>query len=516
MAQLSRHKRLTNLDVSCCSITDIGMAAVASIHSLETLRLDACRMVTDVGIERVCSRLPSLKVLSIAGIELLTEGALISVSTNCQEKLEELYCGWSHSAMSAAGMAALRALKSMKSLDVSSIAKEDAIWPALQAAGKMSSLTSLTLINIPPHPPGELHLHIMDDLPPGELQREFDRGMECLVHLPSLASLNLSESHVTDTGLEALKGGMPSLTLLNLAGCEKVTNRGIRAVASLPALEALNLSHAPPYDMDNILGYPNKPATPDISAEALEALAAHCPSLTNLNINWTKAVTDRGIAAVAGLPKLKTLYAARHTPAAAGAGAGDGDGAGNGVGVGNGAGAGAGVGNGDGVGAGEGGGARAGGGDGVGDGCAVTDAAALAVARSTSLTALDMSWWSDVTAEGVMAVAGMAGLERLEMHGCLGLRDEGLRAVARMPRLSRLEICNCANVTAEGLQALAHAPSMCLVDLTNIEEVVTDDVIIEMDRSFIHQYLYITKSKVTDRGLLALRDVPMALQGPDR
>lgn len=112
-----------------------------------------------------------------------------------------------------------------------------------------------------------------------------------LVHflmLPRLYSLDLSQSKVTDAGMETLA---KSATLANLRlFSTQIGDAGVAALAAAPELQNLDLDKTP------------------ITDAALKSIAAY-PGLRQLTINST-AVTAEGLAALKELKTLRNLTAA--------------------------------------------------------------------------------------------------------------------------------------------------------------------------------------------------------------
>jgi hypothetical protein len=67
---------LTSLNVSECEITDAGLCFVAQLKKLETIILDNCEAVSDIGLEYLASH-PTLRLISADGT-MITKAALQS------------------------------------------------------------------------------------------------------------------------------------------------------------------------------------------------------------------------------------------------------------------------------------------------------------------------------------------------------------------------------------------------------------------------------------------------------
>ncbi|KAI8466062.1 MAG: hypothetical protein J3K34DRAFT_485533 [Monoraphidium minutum] len=170
-----------------------------------------------------------------------------------------------------------------------------------------------------------------------------DRDLALAAHLRHLTALHLrlepTPFHAEHTapgggaaaaaaGAAALARGLPALASLGLAGCRVSRDALLLLAAALRGLRELDLSGTPEAD-DALL----VPAAPSLSAltalrlarcggvsdASLAALAAACRELCELDLSGPKpAITDRGAAALAGLPRLRSLSldgAARLTAA---------------------------------------------------------------------------------------------------------------------------------------------------------------------------------------------------------
>jgi hypothetical protein len=154
--------------------------------------------------------------------------------------------------------------------------------------------------------------------------------------------------------------GLPAVRALDLAGCE-ISDRAFKKITTLPWLESLKF-----YRM-----------------------------------------TDRGLAAVAGLPDLRQLAL---------------------------------------------------------DGSEVTDAG---LSRLSGLTRLkDLSLHAcPVTDNGVKHLSNLAALEALTLTGCRAITDRGVAVLASMPNLHSIGLEGCWRITDRGVGALAGMPSLTYLSL---------------------------------------------------
>ena len=111
--------------------------------------------------------------------------------------------------------------------------------------------------------------------------------------LRQLQSLDIAGcNNITDEGIRALASGLPQLQSLDISYCGKITDAGIRVLASgLPKLQSLNIE-----------------GCGNITDTGIIALASGLPQLQSLDIIGCVKITDAGIRALAnGLPRLQSL-----------------------------------------------------------------------------------------------------------------------------------------------------------------------------------------------------------------
>src|SRR5665213_1753694 len=171
-----------------------------------------------------------------------------------------------------------------------------------------------------------------------------DADLRRLPELPFLTSLDLSLTHITDQGMQEIKG-LPGITDLNLYFAEYVTDEGVAAikdwkklrrlnlhgtkasdtalehVSGITALESLNVGSILMTDvgLERLTMLPNlKELTVggnELGDAGLQALR-QMPGLTYLDLSgrqgtdknvWTIAMSETGLAAVLTLKNLKEL-----------------------------------------------------------------------------------------------------------------------------------------------------------------------------------------------------------------
>eukprot|EP00854_Cymbomonas_tetramitiformis_P022759 gene22759-27478_t len=175
-------RSLTRVDLAYTGVTDVGVAALASLPCLTS-------GVTNVGV---------------AGI---VGSQITGLSLRCNPQLND------------SGLCTMGMLSGLASLDLGESGVGDA------ALASISSLTGLT----------SLHL--------GLCRGVTDCGLASLSTpgLPNLLELNLKHcTQVTDVGVASL-ACLVALTFLDLSGCNRVSDAGLRHLAPLDALESLHL-----------------------------------------------------------------------------------------------------------------------------------------------------------------------------------------------------------------------------------------------------------------------------------
>jgi Leucine-rich repeat (LRR) protein len=137
-----------------------------------------------------------------------------------------------------------------------------------------------------------------------------DAWLEPVTKLPQLRELWLTETRVTDRGLEQLKG-FSQLKLLRLDGAPQVTDVGLEHVKGLAQLQCLSLLGTQVTDsgLERLTGFGqlthlslSGTRVTDAGLEFLKGL----PQLEGLSLDGTY-VTDAGLKHLKGLPQLRML-----------------------------------------------------------------------------------------------------------------------------------------------------------------------------------------------------------------
>ncbi len=252
MIHLQGLRELRDLTINSINLTDQGLANLKGLPSVEKLNVTNTK-VTDAGLEHI-KAWPALRSLRLAHT-LVSDAGLKTVKE--MAKLEELYL--MGTAVTDAGLAQLAESKTLRVL-----------WPTKHTS---------------------------------------DRGLEHLRAVTTMEEIELGDTQITDAGLAHLSAW--KLKKIGVAGT-KVTAAGLQHLDK-SRLTWLDVADTP------------------IGDDAL-ALAGACPSLRTLKAPRTKisdegiaklqglqhlesldlggctGVTDKGVAPIATLPKLNTLW----------------------------------------------------------------------------------------------------------------------------------------------------------------------------------------------------------------
>ena len=116
-------------------------------------------------------------------------------------------------------------------------------WPSLRKFGGLQHLNvnhkvtdehlrTLAGLNFP-----ELRVLGLDDC-----HDVTDEGIRALTNLPSITTLGLSRTRITDDALRIVSAGMPRLKSLGVTSCKSLTLLGFLNLTNAPALAEINLS----------------------------------------------------------------------------------------------------------------------------------------------------------------------------------------------------------------------------------------------------------------------------------
>eukprot|EP00123_Amoebidium_parasiticum_P021399 comp6654_c0_seq1/m.2423 comp6654_c0_seq1/g.2423 ORF comp6654_c0_seq1/g.2423 comp6654_c0_seq1/m.2423 type:complete len:540 (-) comp6654_c0_seq1:75-1694(-) len=258
-------KQLRSLDVSFCTgLGDDALDALRGLTRLMEINVSGCYRITDAGA-RALGTVWSLTVVQVSRCNKLTDNALLSLSE--LPNLVHLNAA-SLSQVGDGGLFALAAAEKLSLLDLSGC---DLITSrGLRVLS--SSLPRLHTLNV------------------DYCYRVGDPGVESLGHLSQLTRLNIAHiDMLTDMGFAELSS-LNGLVSLNVCWCRELTDIGLVST----------LSHMPRLQVLDVSGCENMT---DATAELLGQMG----SLRILNVSWCKKITDEGAAAIAGATTLEEL-----------------------------------------------------------------------------------------------------------------------------------------------------------------------------------------------------------------
>jgi hypothetical protein len=222
-------------------------------------------------------------------------------------------------------------------------------------------------------------------------KRITDQGLKHLQALTSLQSLDLSGcKQITDQGLEHLKA-LTSLQSLDLNCCNQITDQGLEHLKALTSLQSLGL------------GWCNQ-----ITDQGLEHLKA-LTSLQSLDLDWCEQITDQGLVHLQALTSLQSLD--------------------------------------------------------LSDCEHITDQGLVHLQALTSLQSLDLSWCKQITDQGLVHLQALTSLQSLDLCECEQMTDHGLKHLQALTSLQSLDLRWCKQITNQGLEHLQALTSLQSLDL---------------------------------------------------
>lgn len=282
---LLSHSSLHSLDLTCCHITDMGLAALSTLK-LRKLNLSFCHGITDIGLQ-------ALRHMPLCSLNLKSLGDHITND----------------------GLQVLRSLKTLQELDMCSSTDG-----AMRHLNCLDRLQKLTISNIS-------DVGLADIVQCKQLEELFfeanfgratitDEGLRMLGTCLSLQTLSFRECHlITTEGLVALTT-LTKLKKLAFSACEKISNLGmLNALRVLPDLEELSFyGYGSGYDPGETgeTGVP-RPSSDLIKLKKLSCMATEIRAisrLTNLQVLalWVEdIITPDNVKRLIKLPHLHTI-----------------------------------------------------------------------------------------------------------------------------------------------------------------------------------------------------------------
>jgi len=250
-----------------------------------------------------------------------------------------------------------------------------------------------------------------------------DEMVEQLTGLKNLDTLALTNSAITDAGVETLVQAFPNLVELDLSSNTNMTGAAMKQIASLGKLETLTLLQ----NRFNDLNTRRLSKMPQLRAIDLRGnmeagdmtleVVGKLPNLTALKHRST-AVTDAGLAGLAESTTLESLLMQDFV---------------------------------------------------------ITNASGPHLAKLSNLSSLEVFRCQGIGTDGVLALAGLP-LTRLTLRDLPDVGDPALAVLAKLPRLKRLYLHELASVGDEGLRQLAAAKDLEVLDIWSLPKMTDASV----------------------------------------
>lgn len=246
--------------------------------------------------------------------------------------------------------------------------------------------------------------------------REFDDAMVgTLAGLGQLEALAVTNSAITDAGVETIVRAFPGLVELDLSSNTNLTGAALKTIAGLAKLERLTLLQNRFNDLNlRRLSKMRQLRSIDLrgnmeAGDMTLAAVGKLPQLTALKHRST-AVTDAGLADLAASLSLESLLMQDF---------------------------------------------------------AITSAAGRELAKLSKLSSLEIFRCQGFGSDGVLALAGMP-LARMTLRDLPDVGDPGLAVLESLPQLKRLYLHELASLGDEGLRHLASAGELEVLDIWSL------------------------------------------------
>ncbi|KAL2479652.1 EIN3-binding F-box protein 1 [Abeliophyllum distichum] len=238
----------------CCFVSDNGLVAFAKgANSLESLQLEECNRITQTGILNAISncnsKLKSLTLVKCMGIkDLSPESPMLSPSESLRSLSIRSCPGFGSTSLAMLG----KLCPQLHHLDLSGLCgiTDTGLLPLLEGCesglAKVNLSDCMNLTDEVVFALARLHGGTLELLNLDGCQKVTDASLGVLANnCPLLNDLDLSKCSITDSGVAALSRGIqPNLQILSLSGCSMVSNKSITALKKLGrTLVGLNLQH---------------------------------------------------------------------------------------------------------------------------------------------------------------------------------------------------------------------------------------------------------------------------------
>lgn len=255
--------------------------------------------------------------------------------------------------------------------------------------------------------------------------REFNDEMAMsLTEIDDLSVLSITNSGVTDAGVQVLADAFPNLRELDLSSNTNLTGRAMRSITSLEKLERLTLLQ----NRFNDLHCRRLSNLPELRALDLRGnmevgdmtlkVVGKLPKLSGFKHRST-VVSDLGIEGLAASPSLRAILMQDF---------------------------------------------------------AVSSSCGEQLRALENLTSLEIFRCQGFGTEGVLALSGMPELDRLTLRDLPEVSDEAMKAIATMPKLRRLYLHELTSVGDEGLANLADASELAVLDIWSLPRMTNASV----------------------------------------
>ncbi|XP_062229185.1 EIN3-binding F-box protein 1-like [Phragmites australis] len=304
-------------------VTDAGLAEVAAeCHSLERLDITGCPLITDKGLIAVAQGCPDLKSLTIEGCSGVANEGLKAIGRCCSKLQAVNIKNCAHVDDQGVSGLVCSATASLAKVRLQGLSITDASLAVIGYYGK--AITDLTLARLPVV--GEKGFWVMANALGLGLQKLrcmtvmscpglTDLALACVAKFcPSLKLLNLKRcSKVSDGCLKEFAESAKVLENLQMEECNKVSLMGILAflLNCSPKFKALSLVKC--IGIKDIYSTPAQLPVckslrsltikdcPGFSDASLAVVGTICPQLENVNLSGLGPVTDNGF-----LPLIKS------------------------------------------------------------------------------------------------------------------------------------------------------------------------------------------------------------------
>lgn len=264
IASLAQFKQLTKLILSFSSITDIGLEGLAeSVPLLEELDLSSCDKITDKGIASL-AQCKNLIKLNLRSTDIWFSLEVLATNLPLLEELN------------------LESCKRMTEFSISHIVKLKQLTHLNLAFTNVSDNNLKSLI---------ISLPSLKELDLSGCRSVSDVGInrfnECKGS--EITKLRLSDTHISDLGLQVLANSLPYLEELSLYICKNITDNGMISVAQCKRLNKVRLAFT------------------NVTDKGVKILASSLPHLEELNLNFCKKITDGVIVDLLQCKKLNSV-----------------------------------------------------------------------------------------------------------------------------------------------------------------------------------------------------------------